>query len=139
MTDGRNSTDEQDVADLRRAFQMALADSLKGDKIPAATLEIVRKFLADQDANHRWAVEQAALLAGVAVPAKVPEATEVDPDPYTPPLPPGLNLPPLPFPVKRRGPEYPPASGATKAPAENTEKPADWTGLSQVPFLTPDH
>jgi hypothetical protein len=146
----RNSTDEQDVDDLRRSFAMALSDALKDtDKPTAALLEVTRKYLADQDTQRRWQIEQAA-LAGAGTAAAAPGApasgsTETYPEDYMPPVPAGLDLSKLPFPsVKRRGVEQPPTSGATSGAKKTTEttdsdKPKDWTGLAQVPFLSPDH
>jgi hypothetical protein len=153
-----NITPEDDTSDLRKAFSMALADALKtGEKVPAMTLEVIRKYLADQDQDRRWRVEQSQLAGGASLagagtagstPAATPAtsgassgasngATETYPEDYIPPVPAGLDLSKLPFPsVKRRGVEQPPKKAGETT---DSDKQKDWTGLAQVPFLSPDH
>jgi hypothetical protein len=140
MTDHRNSTDAQDADDLRRSFMLALNDSLKtGEKVAAGTLEVVRKYLADVDAERRWQVEQAALVAaapGATAPTTsgaTSEATGASTAQTPSHLPGGMPIDSLPFRVSRRGVEVPP----TKAADEGNE-PTTWQGLSQVPFMTPN-
>jgi hypothetical protein len=147
MTANRNSTDQQDTDDLRRSFMLALSDSLKtGEKVAAGTLEVVRKYLADVDAERRWQVEQAALVAGASGTATAPTTSEA-PAPTPARVIHGVDLDKLPFPVtKRRGVEYPSAAPAalkatevdSVAGATDTDKPTTWQGLSQVPFMTPN-
>jgi hypothetical protein len=60
----RNSSNDTDADDLRRSFMLALSDAIKADAKPtAAMLEVARKALADDAAQRRWQVEQAALAS----------------------------------------------------------------------------
>src|SRR5258707_15071378 len=104
MTDRRNSTDAQDADDLRRSFMVAMSDAVRGDKVNASMIEVCRKFLADQDAERRWSVEQAALVAaGSTVDPKATEgATGASTAPTLPRIVAGVNLDNLPFPVTKR-------------------------------------
>jgi hypothetical protein len=144
----RNSTDDTDTDDLRRAFVLALSDAIKGEKVTAAALEIARKYLADKEAENRWRVEQAALLAGAAAAPggseRAPDAsTETYPEDYAPPVPASMIGMKFPFPVARRGVQHPPAKDTASEASEDTsdqrsEKAKDWTRLSQVAFLSPE-
>jgi hypothetical protein len=53
-----NSDPASEIASLRRDFFLALSDSLKGDKPSAGLLDVVRKTLADADAERRWQAER---------------------------------------------------------------------------------
>ncbi len=52
-----NQTPDESEADLRRAFELALADGMRGDKVNASMLDVVRRYLADRDAERRWKQE----------------------------------------------------------------------------------
>jgi len=53
-----NTSPEATETDLRRDFMIALSDLVRGPKINASGLEVVRKFLADCQSDRRWEVEQ---------------------------------------------------------------------------------
>jgi hypothetical protein len=61
MTDQKTDmTPAYSEVELRRAFDRALADALKGDgTATAAVLEVARKRLHDLDEDRRWAVDRA--------------------------------------------------------------------------------
>jgi hypothetical protein len=136
----RNSTDAEDADDLRRSFMLAMSDAIRGDKVNASMLEVCRKYLADVDAERRWQVEQAALVAsGSTVDLN---AIEVATSGATAPTPSrivaGVNLDQLPFPVTKRGVEYPPAKPAETDHNDSGKPTTTWEGLSQVPFMAPN-
>jgi hypothetical protein len=90
---GRNETPEDSAAELRRMFELALSDALKGDKVSAGALDVIRKYLADKDADRRWQTERDE---------QTPPAAPQQPDPMA-----GRRFP---FPVN---PPAAPAPGAT--------------------------
>jgi hypothetical protein len=60
----RNETPQDTEAELRRAFDRALSDALKGDSTAsAAVLEVARKRLHDLDEDRRWQAEQGDSIA----------------------------------------------------------------------------
>jgi hypothetical protein len=140
----RNSTDDTDADELRRAFVLALSDSLKGEKVAAGTLDVVRRYLADQDQDRRWRVEQAQLNATSsaplpgAAPSPVTTEAEAQAPATTPRIVNGVDLSRLPFPsaVKRRGVEHPPVK--TTETTDSEDKPKDWSKLAAQPFMSPE-